>query len=92
MTLTVRFLDAEREPQCPPDPAFPDGIDVDLAPATAESCRTAIPYPAPRCGAMVVECSVCGLTMALTVAGRADDPKSVRVMCRPLARLREGRR
>ena len=31
MTIDVRFIDSGREPQCKPDPRYPDGIDVNLA-------------------------------------------------------------
>lgn len=77
----VCFLDSGREPQCPPDPQFPSGRDVAIS--TAEpACTAQLPYPAPRCGAMVAVCRICGVRVAVTVAGRVDDPRTVRIPCR----------
>jgi hypothetical protein len=33
--VTITWHDARREPQCPPNPAYPDGIDI-LAPRHGE--------------------------------------------------------
>lgn len=79
--MKVTFLDSGREPQCAPNPAFPNGLDVDLSGGAAATCSTALPYPAPRCGAMIVTCEACGFTAAVTVAGRPDDPRSVKLPC-----------
>jgi hypothetical protein len=81
MTLTVEFLDSGREPKVAPHPAYPDGIDVDLA-RGAKGCRTELPYPAPRCGVMLVKCDACGCTAGITVAGRRDDPRSAIIPCK----------
>jgi hypothetical protein len=79
----VEFLDSGREPQCPPDPAFPKGKDVNLMlPSEIKSCTVALPYPAPRCGLMMVKCIRCDVRVAVTVAGRPDDPRSVKMGCR----------
>jgi hypothetical protein len=80
--LNTEFLDSGREPQCPPDPNYPTGKYVDLSGGAAASCEARIPYPAPRCGVMAVTCDECGLRVALTVAGRPDDPHTVRLACR----------
>lgn len=80
--LTVEFLDANREPKCAPNPEFPNGKDVDASFGSPDTCSAEIPYPAPRCGVMLVKCKKCGLTIGLTVAGRIDDPRSVKVACR----------
>jgi hypothetical protein len=45
-------------------------------------CLYALPYPAPRCGVLVVECETCGKRIGLTVAGRPDDPRSLRMTCK----------
>lgn len=83
MTLKAEWIDGEREPQCEPDPAYPSGKDV-VAVTNEEApvCRTSLPYPAKRCGVYLVECSQCGLRVAVTTAGRVDDPKSVTVNCK----------
>ena len=79
--MKVTFLDAGREPKCPPDPAFPTGRDCDSSFGAERTCTVDIPYPAPRCGSMLVECPVCGLRAAITVAGRPDDPKTWKLPC-----------
>ena len=78
--LTVEWIDRHREPQCPPNPKHPNGIDVDMA-RGAESCVTNVPYPAKRCGAYLVKCKRCGFSALVTTAGRVDDPRSIRVPC-----------
>lgn len=80
MPFKIDWIDREREPQCPPDPRFPNGIDVDVS-AGRLSCETALPYPAPRCGMFYVECQVCGANAMITTAGRLDDPRSARLPC-----------
>ena len=79
--LQVEWIDRGREPQCPPNPDYPDGIDVDGTKAGEKSCYTALPYPAKRCGYYKVSCPTCGLVVAVTTAGRPDDPRSVKVPC-----------
>lgn len=82
MTLRVSWIDGGREARCPPDPAFPKGIDLDVAAGAAKICSTLLPYPAPRCGYHEVTCADCGLVIAITAAGRPDDPRSVKVACK----------
>lgn len=82
MTIDVTFLDSGREPQCKPDPDFPEGRRINLAPnAISKTCTRNLPYPAPRCGSYVIKCVTCGFTGALSVAGRADDPRMVTIPC-----------
>lgn len=86
MKFKVEWHDGGREPQCPPDPAFPNGKDLDgitehLQPGWP-TCKVELPYPAKRCGAYMVECTVCGTMIAVTTAGRPDDPKSVVMPCK----------
>lgn len=80
--MKVKFIDAGREPKCPPDPAFPHGRCIDLSYGSDRVCEAKLPYPAPRCGAMAIECEACGLKVAVTVAGRVDDPHTVKMNCR----------
>lgn len=80
MPFHVKWIDGKKEPQCAPDPAFPDGRHLDTGERPA--CRVFLPYPAQRCGIYVVKCLRCGVTLALTTAGRPDDPRSVMVACR----------
>lgn len=81
MTLTVKWIDRGREPQCPPNPAHPKGIDVDASDGRYAACETALPYPAKRCGVFLVKCDACGQSIAITTAGRPDDPRSVKLGC-----------
>jgi hypothetical protein len=78
--LLVVWHDAGCEPQCPPNPAYPEGIDIH-APVPGFFCKTSLPYPAPRCGLWVVHCLACSAVVAVTAAGRPDDPRSVDVNC-----------
>ena len=76
----VKWVDAGREPQCPPNPNYPNGIDV-IETTGANTCKVDLPYPAKRCGAYQVKCRACGRRITVTTAGRADDPKSVTMQC-----------
>lgn len=77
----IQWHDAGREPQVTPNPQYPEGIDVDVSGGATLGCTTPLPYPARRCGYYTVRCLRCGFTVAITTAGRPDDPRSVRVPC-----------
>lgn len=79
--MKVRWLDGGREPQCPPNPDYPKGIDLDVSDGAKHTCVAELPYPAKRCGSYVVGCEVCGITVACTTAGRSDDPRSIKLPC-----------
>jgi hypothetical protein len=84
MSITVTWFDHQREPQCAPDPAYPDGRDIDLRRGSARrNCIAELPYPAPRCGAYFVACDKCGFSVVITTAGRPDDPRKVFLPCKP---------
>lgn len=80
--IDVKWLDSGRWPLNPPEPAYPKGIDLDLSDGAEATCLVDLPYPAKRCGVFKIKCETCGQTMAVTTAGRADDPKSVKFACR----------
>ena len=80
--IKVDFLDSGREPKVAPNPEYPDGMDIDMT-LGKKGCKTELPYPAPRCGVMLLKCDVCGVTAAITVAGRRDDPRSAIIPCKP---------
>ncbi len=82
MTFRVRWHDSGREPRCAPNPAYPNGVDMDCSEGAAATCTAALPYPARRCGFHHVECESCGLSVAITTAGRPDDPRSVKLACK----------
>jgi hypothetical protein len=86
----VTFVDSGREPQVPPNPEYPEGIDLDATEGAAvQSCKVPLPYPAPRCGLMTVACKRCGRTIPARFGYRAsksappgasldDDPRAPR--------------
>jgi len=80
--LTVEWVDHGREPKCPPNPNYPDGLDVDASDGAERTCATELAHPAPRCGVYVVACRKCGARVAVTTAGRADDPRSLKLACK----------
>lgn len=82
----IEWIDHGREPRVAPDPHYPDGIDLDMANGKTPSCSVALPYPAARCGLYVVKCRFCFIRVACTTAGRPDDPRSIRIACKQMAR------
>lgn len=76
----LTWVDSGHEPQCPPNPDYPDGIDVDLA-SPHQGCKVDLPYPARRCGFHKIVCKLCGGAYLVTTAGRPDDPRSALVPC-----------
>ena len=75
------FASGRGKAQCAPDPAWPTGKDLLVARPEETSCLVKLPYPAPECGCWVVHCELCNLSVAITAAGRADDPRSVLLPC-----------
>ena len=80
MKFDITWIDSGREPQCAPDPRFPQGKDV-TSPVEGPFCKAALPYPAKRCGYYRVVCLNCHVAIAVTTAGRPDDPRSIEVPC-----------
>lgn len=79
----IKWIDREREPQCPPDPAHPHGIVVDLRQGNVKrACAADLPYPAKRCGYYAVSCNRCKCVTIITTAGRPDDPRRVILPCK----------
>lgn len=79
--MSVTFMPSGRgKAQCSPDPDYPNGKSLDIA-AGGPSCMFDLPYPAPECGAFVVQCDTCEMRIAVTAAGRPDDPVSIKVPC-----------
>jgi hypothetical protein len=77
----VFFIDRGVSPTQQPNPSYPNGIKIDLTKGQ-KGCRTEVPYPSPRCGYLHVECRDCGSNALVTVAGRQDDPRSVKIPCK----------
>ena len=78
----IDWIDKRRDPKCPPNPAYPDGIDIDCSDGAKVTCSAPLVHPTPRCGAYAVRCRVCGVTSVVTTAGRPDDPRSLKMACR----------
>jgi hypothetical protein len=78
--MKIEWIDREREPQCEPNPAYPNGIDLDGSNG-GMACMALLPYPAKRCGLYIVECETCGARVGCTTAGRPDDPRSIKIAC-----------
>lgn len=80
----ITWEDAGLSPRCKPNPAYPNGIDVDVSNGASaiHSCKVTLPYPAERIGKYLVECKHCGIRVACTTAGRADDPRSIKMACK----------
>ena len=76
----IEFLSTGRAPRVKSDPNYPDGIDVNAGASPA--CKAELPYPAQCIGTWHVECKTCGCIVAVTAAGRRDDPRSVMVPCK----------
>jgi hypothetical protein len=79
MTLTIKWHDDGREPKCAPNPDYPKGIDTSRG--ATRVCSTPLPYPAQRCGYFIVRCTRCNQSVAITTAGRPDDPRSIKLAC-----------
>jgi hypothetical protein len=93
-THEIKFIPSGRgQARCKPNPHHPHGIKIRL---DAESlkrmraplapCVVKLPYPAPECGWFEVKCRACGLSVAITAAGRPDDPVSAELPCLPISR------
>lgn len=81
MTISIEWKGAGRKATQPPNPGYPKGIVVrgkDNVPA----CKAIPKYPAPECGVWLLECSICGSSIAVTAAGRIDDPCEIWVPCK----------
>lgn len=76
----VTWIDSGREPTQPANPKFPKGMTVDFSKG-GPSCYLKLPYPAKRCGAYLIQCNECKVSILVTTAGRADDPRSIRLPC-----------
>jgi hypothetical protein len=81
----VRWIDRGLEPKHPPDPSYPDGIDLRVVKQDyrGPTCKQSLPYPAKRIGYFLIECMICNQTTVVTTAGRLDDPRSIEIMCKP---------
>ena len=83
-TPSVTFVPSGRgKAQCPVNPDFPYGKALDLC-AGKPGVWVELPYPAPECGAFIIAGERID-SVAVTAAGRADDPTKVKVPYRSAA-------
>jgi len=78
----IHWIDRHVEPHEPPNPKYPNGVDVDISKRDAPACSALLTHPAKRCGYWIVHCKACGATAVVTTAGRRDDPRSLRMACK----------
>jgi hypothetical protein len=67
--------------KCKPDENYPYGKATDMSAPGKPFCEVEFKYPAPGVGTWIARCKTCDFTMAVTAAGRADDPTKVRWAC-----------
>lgn len=83
MAHEIRFRASGRgKAQCPPNPEYQNGIALNASRPDAPNCMVKLPYPAPECGLWIVSCDHCDMTVAVTAAGRTDDPISLAMECK----------
>lgn len=62
--------------QCPPDPLYPSGKATDCTVfGETTYCTKELPYPAPECGAWMVRCAACGMSVALRDSAAKTEQK-----------------
>lgn len=81
--IEITWIDGGRQATQPANPLYPKGMDVTLADGAKTTCRIELSYPAPRIGHWRLTCGQCGARVAVTAAGRSDDPRSVTIRCIP---------
>ena len=78
--------DGGRQPRVAPDPTLPNGKVVDfIHDPDLPSCVGKLPYvlwPERGIGLLLIKCRRCGVTAAVTTAGRPDDPTSLTQNCK----------
>lgn len=80
----IHFAESGRSLPGGPNPRFPNGTNIRLSAEDEDkpSCTVKLPYPAKSMGAWKVECSECGARAGCFAGGRADDPKSMQLLCK----------
>lgn len=80
--FAIEWHGSGRAPTQESDPNFPDGIALDVSDKASRTCEARVPWPATEVGFWIVKCRRCRFSVALTAAGRPDDPKSIKLPCR----------
>ena len=79
--LTATWHGGGGKATCPPNPAFPKGMVVDMTVIGRPVCAIDLPYPAECIGLWIITCAICDLRIAITAAGRPDDPRRLLLPC-----------
>jgi hypothetical protein len=79
--LKTTWSPADHTATWPAKPAYPNGEPVDEQHGAPRSCLATLRYPAQCCGIRSIHCRACRKTVIVTVAGLADEPRSVRIGC-----------
>jgi len=82
MNHRIQWVDSKAEAEGRPNLKYPLGIDLDMSKGQKEMCLVMLPYPAKRIGYYIIECPKCDLRVSISTAGRADDPRSVKLACK----------
>lgn len=77
--LTATFHGDGRMPKCAPDPAYPEGKDMDMTQGFP-GCAVTL-HQAPCCGTWIITCAVCNTAIGVTAAARPDDPRTIKIPC-----------
>lgn len=77
----ITFHDSGRKARNPPHPGYEEGIVFDMTGDAPRGCAVDLPWPAPGVGTWQVRCRTCGTSLALTAAGRIDDPRRLVLPC-----------
>ena len=83
--ITWKPREGGRKPAVTPNPDFPHGIHVDGSDDEKPRCRGELPYvmwPERGLGLLIVKCRICDMSIAITTAGRPDDPISLTQNCK----------
>lgn len=85
--FSIQWMDRDggRKARCEPDPNYPFGKAADISDGK-KACKIEFTYPAPCVGTWIARCKLCGYSIGVTAAGRADDPTFVTVPCNPIGR------
>lgn len=78
----TKWIGNGQKPTCSPDPDYPNGRSMDLTNDATPNCTVTLPhYPSDGRGVWVIGCFGCKLRIAITSAGRPDDPRTVKMAC-----------
>lgn len=78
----IEWIDYGTDSEVSANPAFPEGLGVDISAGEKLTCQCVLPYPAKRCGIFHVTCTICDFHFKVETFGRADDTRIVICPCK----------